>query len=372
MFVRVGREVFDQLVLLAYDAPLHPEGWMPFLRALRAETGSRAACLRWLSLETGRSKLVSAGLEAEALRDYADHFDALDPWTKVAVAPGDDVFGDEMLARATLEASEFYSGFCCPHAIKDIHKAVLARSADNVQVSLGLLKPERTPEHADEQRLTRRLAPLLQRSLALVAWAGDLENQRGALAEALDTASSAVFFLDRKGHVRFCNGAAERIARARDGLSVVKRELRAAQPADERALHAHIADATPHGEGTSGPVLVTRSFGRAPYRVLALPLPERHEDVTSLGITKLVFVVDLESRAVPGADGEVILQRTYGLTPAEARVALRIARGQSPREVAEALATSWYTVRAHLRAVFAKTGTRRQAALVGLVARLDR
>jgi DNA-binding CsgD family transcriptional regulator len=61
------------------------------------------------------------------------------------------------------------------------------------------------------------------------------------------------------------------------------------------------------------------------------------------------------------------LRERYALTLQEARVALLIADGKTAKEVAAMLDVSVFTVRAHLRNIFAKTGVGRQAALVGVV-----
>lgn len=61
------------------------------------------------------------------------------------------------------------------------------------------------------------------------------------------------------------------------------------------------------------------------------------------------------------------LQRELGLTRAEARVAVRIGRGQSVAEIATDLGIAAETVRTHLKRSYAKTGTRRQSELARLV-----
>lgn len=61
---------------------------------------------------------------------------------------------------------------------------------------------------------------------------------------------------------------------------------------------------------------------------------------------------------------------SFDLTPAEARVAIALARGASVVDVATELAVSPHTIRAQVKAVLAKTGTSRQAELVSLLAAL--
>jgi DNA-binding CsgD family transcriptional regulator len=66
------------------------------------------------------------------------------------------------------------------------------------------------------------------------------------------------------------------------------------------------------------------------------------------------------------------LNRLFGLTPAEAGLASRLASGESLASAADALGMAKETARVHLRAVFTKTDTHRQAELVSLLATLAR
>jgi DNA-binding CsgD family transcriptional regulator len=51
----------------------------------------------------------------------------------------------------------------------------------------------------------------------------------------------------------------------------------------------------------------------------------------------------------------------------EAEVASRLAAGMGPSEIGEALGITVYTVRGHLKQLFTKTGTHRQAELVRVI-----
>lgn len=61
------------------------------------------------------------------------------------------------------------------------------------------------------------------------------------------------------------------------------------------------------------------------------------------------------------------LNAMFDLTPTEARVARHLASGLRPDEIAEEMCVAPTTIAFHLRNVFAKTGTHRQAELVALL-----
>ena len=61
---------------------------------------------------------------------------------------------------------------------------------------------------------------------------------------------------------------------------------------------------------------------------------------------------------------QAFLKDTFGLTPAESRLVLRLVAGDSLRSSAAALGIGYETARTTLKAVFHKTGTSRQVELV--------
>jgi DNA-binding CsgD family transcriptional regulator len=80
----------------------------------------------------------------------------------------------------------------------------------------------------------------------------------------------------------------------------------------------------------------------------------------------LLVVVDLNVLAGPRAEG---LQRGFGLTPCEARLAAALSTGMSLQEVARMNGVEIGTVRGQLKSVFIKTATKRQPELVAMLAR---
>ncbi len=109
-------------------------------------------------------------------------------------------------------------------------------------------------------------------------------------------------------------------------------------------------------------VVIPRYESR-PLIIHSIPLAEAPES----GPNTVLVLIDLADTAQPAPTP---LERIFGLTKAEARLAIQFAGGRSPAEIGKQSGLSMGTVRSHLAAVFAKTQTKRQGELVALLARI--
>ncbi|MCM2258624.1 MAG: FHA domain-containing protein [Vicinamibacteria bacterium] len=170
---------------------------------------------------------------------------------------------------------------------------------------------------------------------------------------ALDRLRLGVVLLDARGRIAHENRSAKRLLDAKDGVSrgptgaLLLHTARGARPA------AELFAASPDG------ALACPRRARRALSVMAGTLPGADEGL------RVVFLADPE--AEPDADDGMV-QRLYGLTPTEARLAIRLARGQTLEEAATDLGIEISTARTHLKRAFAKTETRRQSELVLLLA----
>jgi DNA-binding CsgD family transcriptional regulator len=106
---------------------------------------------------------------------------------------------------------------------------------------------------------------------------------------------------------------------------------------------------------------------KRPLTVVAAPLAVEAAWFLAHPPAAILFVNDPEqSCAVPLPNQ---LRAAFGLTPTEALVAARIFEGEGLRPAAEALGMGVTTARTHLQRIFDKTGTRKQAELVRMLAR---
>ena len=107
-------------------------------------------------------------------------------------------------------------------------------------------------------------------------------------------------------------------------------------------------------------VTVHRESGR-PLAIYQLPIAAPPESA-------MLILVDMDTYLQPRSR---TLQRMFGLTKAELKLASAIASGFTPTDLAREWRISRATVRSQLASIFAKTHTHRQAELVALLARVS-
>lgn len=120
-------------------------------------------------------------------------------------------------------------------------------------------------------------------------------------------------------------------------------------------------DQRSEGTRAGGLLLIGRPSGRSPRRVLVTPVARRHPLMGAAGAAACVFITDPERSPVPMA---AHLRHAFGLSPAETRVATTLLDGESVDRLSDRLCISRNTARTHLRRLFAKMDTTRQADLL--------
>jgi DNA-binding CsgD family transcriptional regulator len=187
-----------------------------------------------------------------------------------------------------------------------------------------------------------------------------------AVHAVLDQLSAGVVLLDRKLKVQFANKAFR--AMASDGALVLRgQSLSSASPPDA-AKFDHLTRSVLAGAPGGTMAIRHPDDGRL---ITILVTPVRSRDVfANLQLRDSVAMLFMFDPVRPLALPPKWIMDAYRLTMAEAQVALQVSAGRSVAEIGIRLNIFPNTVKSHLRSIFAKTGVRRQAELVGLIAAL--
>lgn len=137
--------------------------------------------------------------------------------------------------------------------------------------------------------------------------------------------------------------------------------------AQEKDVNDHLAQAIDRVSAGGKPDTFICSSGvnsSARYSILLQPKPSKSTAMPSTTHPVACFIFPLGRRRVASAQQ---LISSFGLSPAEARLARALCHGETLEEYADAQSVKLPTVKTQLRAVFAKTQTDRQVDLVNLI-----
>ena len=167
------------------------------------------------------------------------------------------------------------------------------------------------------------------------------------------------------------NDRARDILKGNDGLFDQGGFLCAHASADNDNLQRLLARALPPsgGQGASGSMVVTRTPGWSRLVLHVSAVGHRDGDVPPWHVAALVLVVD-PNRQLPV--DPVLVATALGLSPAESRVAVLLANGNTVHDIAVATGRSVNTIRWHMRRIFEKQDITRLVQLVQRVRSLTR
>jgi DNA-binding CsgD family transcriptional regulator len=368
--VQDGAQVPLELVASIYEAALEPSQWGAVLEAVQESLQADSSALYLTDLQAlDASFEVSRGLDRVRLQDYFHYYFQVDPCFSYrmshpvgTVAASHEIMPDSQFAR-----TEFYQDFLRHLGRFYTVGGMIAREPSRVAVFTVQRERRRGPFNEREQAHLRALFPHVRRAFQIGRQLAASEAERHAMLALLERIPTGVLLLDERCRVAFLNRRAEAILAAGDGLVMTAQGVRAVQPELQRALAELIqgAVATGAGRGThaGGALSLHAARGRESYQVLVTPLRMQAVRV-DVGRDRICAALFLHLRDSQPALSVDVLRDLFGFTSAEARVAVALALGRRPEEIAAEAATSRYTVRAQLSAVYHKLGVHRQAEAV--------
>jgi len=355
---------FEPVEMEFADAGLDSARWMvKALDAVTSATGSYGAVLMPISggliPNVPYTEKVSGAMEAyfrDGWHARDERMRAIPVITKRGVA--DDLDGHSV---DTIAKHPFYQEFLAPHGLRWYAGVKVACGDDLWAVALQRTI-DQGPFSEEEKLQLVQLSDRLSTSAA-IARAFSAAAAAGAL-EAFEMSGTAVVLINRHGSVFRANESAERLlvgdVRIEKG-KLVANDVRATASLG-RAVQGLLWRST---AALCAPIALPR-MGRRPLLAYAARLSNSAANALA-DCQAMVILVDPEARP---RTPETTLRSVFSLSEAEARLAIRLASGESLEKVASELGVKKETARKQLSSIFAKTGVHRQAELVAVLARL--
>ena len=364
---------FSALIGDIYDASLDPALWPTVLQKTCGYIGGSIATLN--SHDTVRRTTQTYfvwGVDPHYLQLYEAKYCKLNPALPMALFfPVEEPHSvvPDCISREEFCRTRFGKEWLFPQGLVDGLFSNLDKSATTCAVFTIMRKLSDGFADAEMHRRFGRVLPHVRRAVLIGKVIDRRTVEAATLTDSLDTLAAGVFLVDVAGRIVHANASGQVMIDKAVAVRAPSGRLGAIDPRADQALLDSFTAAT-HGDtalGKKGIAVLLNARDRERYVAHVLPLTSgtRRRASISYSAVATVFVqkATLELRSPPE-----VIAREFRLTPAELRVLFAIVEFAAAPEVGEVLGISEATVKTHLRHLFEKTGTRRQAELVKLVA----
>lgn len=343
-----------------HSAALGSESWPNALEALAALTGSRSGQLIHIGADWTVPFNWITNVDAEQLAEL-EAIRGHDPSINPRVKAGSKARVFDILAESDFispedhKSSPIYANQFRRMDIPFICLTNLIRERD-FMIGLTVNRSAREGHAGDDvRRIIQALAPHVR---AAIRTQLALEGQGALLVSgALDALSVAAFILDRNGFVIARTPMTESLVSGDGPLVLKARKLRAKDAEKTRLLANAIAASALGSRPPLRSLVIARTDALRPLVLDVAPLPA---PAHGFAIEAKVLVV----ARVPHRDHDgkhALLKTAFALTAAEAEVAIILHQGAGPRAIAIARGASENTVKAQIKAIYAKMSVANRA-----------
>lgn len=356
---------YDQLVLSIHDGSHDDATITVALDRMRQHFKANfvTLILRIPGVEDVGLMLVSGDLAVHGQLSYMSYYRSLTPFSGQSV---DTVFTQrDVMTDEEWVKTDYYQTSCKYQNVFHVMGADVSTESDGV-FRLRITRAESEPAFNDQDKaLCQMLLPHIRSAFHVRSMLGRSESMGNLYADAINRLSVATILLNDKGVVQKLNDYAQTLLDRADGLKLVGDRLEASYPSDNKELQKRIKDAFDARERrepiNSEPLSVTRPSGEVNLGIVFETVPDTSWLDDGDRSALLLYVRDAVNKSSVSSS---VAKELFDFTPAETALALELANGLSLEDTAEKLGIMRNTARAHLRAIFSKTGVRRQAELV--------
>lgn len=334
-----------------YDAIFDDEAYSQLPAMVAAATGGRSCTLYHFHPQNPLPDLQFSYFSRSLIDDFMSDISD-DIWMNAGMATGIvnkaialDSFVPEPVYRASWLWNDLFRahGDDTGHSLGIVHKmdGMVMCSAIQRSFSSGAFDRE---EVAKLDRLATDLHRVYRARHVMRRQSERLSH----LAELLHSGGEKLLLVD--GELRVIEGspAALRLIERKDGIDIQEGRLCLADPHLTLAIRKAAEDTIHRRPTQRATFLCLRPSGAFPLHLLVLP---------AMHAARSSCVIVISDGQMREDRLQLWLRQHYGITPAEASVALALLAGRSPEEIGETRQVSVATVRSQIRQLLEKTGT---------------
>lgn len=191
------------------------------------------------------------------------------------------------------------------------------------------------------------------------------ENYIDILKKTVENEGKGIIVLDNNSNIILLNKIAETILSKKDGLEITNNGLEVTDPVLSIQFKKNLKKMLSKEIFSKNEFLlaIPKRNKNIPLIIQMIPFTEKSSFNENLN--KIIIILyDPEFSTLPNS---TFLENVFQFTDQERNIAMLLAKGMDLKEIAENLKISLHTVRTHLKHIYSKTCTSRQAELVKLL-----
>lgn len=313
--------------------------------------------------------LVGGNIDPVHLQSYRDHYGSLNPWMPMnfRVKPGFIGVSDWALPRHDLIRTEFYNDWLRHQNDAIAGPAMICHRSTRKFVSIAASAKAAVVD-TDLSKMVELMRALSPHILRCVDISSTLSSSNGAMPSHLNASRHAIAFIHRSGRAGFVNDAATDLMETTGLLSILPNGALGSSDPNVNDQMARAINSISNEAICDLPAPLTLDVGsHVPLTFHSHIFPESDqqdfpESIWSDPVAGAIVVTGY--RGLSDDDSAEEVANSFGATPAEAKLAGALIRGQSLYEFADQHSLSRHTVRNQMRALLAKSGSRDQIEFV--------
>jgi DNA-binding CsgD family transcriptional regulator len=369
----ISEEKLIALIDLIYEAALDNDLWPRVLRKIADAAGTVQAGMASADRNADIVTAIAPRCDPNLLTLWREYWAVRDPFfSRAILRPAGEIYTlDEIISREEFAATAVF------REVWQRANCSLATAASNLVAEenfSALIGISNTPGQdflsQEQLRLFKIITRHVGRSVRVSRelWKLDLTNL--VADEQFEVLPDGAMLVDAFCRVVLANAAATQMLDAGDGMTIHNGRVTIpnAQDALQR-LVASCARAAPDLDGPGGELDVARNLPLSPIKMTVAPLRSRIElpDIPWTNVGPPAAIVTIADPDLDRQRRTEKLRRLFGLTNAEAALAVEIMKGDGRRAAAQRCGITDGTAKTHLAHIFEKTRTRRQAELIRLL-----
>ncbi|MGH6834782.1 MAG: helix-turn-helix transcriptional regulator [Methylocella sp.] len=365
-----GDKELNALIDLIYEAVLDNDLWPSVLIKLADALGAAQVAMPSMDRRANVVSTIAPRVDPDLLASFKECWAFRDPlFARAILRPAGETYTlDGLISREEFSATPIFNEW---HRRAGFGLAAIGANLvveDGFSALIAFFNaPSKDTLTSKQTRLFDAALPHIMRAVRINRQLWKLELANLAATERIELLPEGALLTDASGRVVLANAAAKAMLDARDGIFLCDGRLAVAGSPD--ALQELVTSCARRSVGIGGPggeLKVPRDLPRSPLHVTIAPLRSdaRLPDVPWIGFGSPVAIITVTDRDLSRRRRQINLRRRFDLTSTEAALAAEILRGDGRKAAARRCGISDATAKTHLRKIFEKTGTHRQAELV--------